>query len=87
MHDWQNKYPHDTWIPPAILSLERLYAKVDSDDARTHAKLVMAWLVRDYPGSAPGKIGKSELDRDLVGVKPQAATDPAPAASPVPAPT
>lgn len=85
MHDWEHKYPHDTWIPPAILSLERVYAKVDSDDARTHAKLVMAWLVRDYPGSAPGKLGKSELERDLVGVKPQAAVDPS--AAPLPAPS
>src|ERR1017187_7948200 len=29
MRDWEKKYPRDTWIPPAILSLERLYAKVD----------------------------------------------------------
>jgi hypothetical protein len=91
MHDWERKYPHDTWIPPAILQLERDYAKVDSDDARTHAKVVMAWLVHDYPTSGPGKTGKSELDRNLVGVKPQpaveaAAPDPAadPPASPAP---
>jgi hypothetical protein len=70
MRDWERKYPHDTWIPPAILQLERDYAKVDSDDSRAHAKLVMVWLVHDYPGSAPGKLGKSELARNLVGVKP-----------------
>jgi hypothetical protein len=70
MRDWEKKYPHDTWIPPAILSLERLYAKVDSDDARAHAKAAMAWLVRDYPLSAPGKIGRKELASNLVGVKP-----------------
>ncbi len=79
MHDWELKYPHDTWIPPAILALERLYAKVDSDDARAHAKVVMVWLVHDYPTSAPGKLGKSELASNLVGVKPETATDPAPA--------
>jgi hypothetical protein len=70
MRDWERKYPHDTWIPPAILQLERDYAKVDSDDARAHAKVVMVWLVRDYPTSAPGKLGRGELDRNLVGVKP-----------------
>ena len=70
MHDWERKYPHDTWIPPAIFSLEQLYAKVDSDDARAHAKLVMTWLVRDYPTSAQGKLGRTELANDLVGVKP-----------------
>jgi hypothetical protein len=70
MRDWEKKYPQDTWIPPAILSLERLYAKVDSDDARDHAKTVMAWLVHDYPVSAPGKVGKKELAENRVGVKP-----------------
>jgi hypothetical protein len=70
MHDWEKKYPADSWIPPAILSLERLYAKVDSDEARTHAKLAMVWLVHDYPKSAPAKIGQKELAENLVGVKP-----------------
>jgi hypothetical protein len=70
MRDWENKYPQDTWIPPAILSLERLYAKVDSDVARARAKVVMAWLVHDYPKSAPGKIGRRELAENLVGTKP-----------------
>jgi hypothetical protein len=77
MHDWEKKYPRDTWIPPAILSLERLYAKVDSDEARKHAKRVMAWLVHDYPSSAPGKLGRKELAENRVGVKPA----PAPEAS------
>jgi hypothetical protein len=70
MHDWESKYPADTWIPPAILSLERLYAKIDSDEARAHAKIVMVWLVHDYPKSAPGKIGQKELAENVVGVKP-----------------
>ncbi len=100
MHDWEAKYPHDTWIPPAIFSLERLYAKVDSDEARDRAKAVMVWLVHDYPTSGPGKMGRSELAHNLVGVKPpvpvEAAAGPsappavaapalAPAATPAPA--
>ena len=73
MRDWEKKYPKDSWIPPAILSLERLYAKVDSDVARSRAKVTMMWLVHDYPASAPGKIGKHELAENLVGTKPVAA--------------
>lgn len=73
MHDWERKYPADSWIPPAILSLERLYAKVDSDAARAHAKAAMAWLVHDYPKSAPARIGRKELAENLVGVKPAVA--------------
>jgi hypothetical protein len=70
MKDWEAKYPQDSWIPPAILSLERLYAKVDSDDARSRAKTAMIWLVHDYPKSPPAKIGQVELTKNLVGVKP-----------------
>lgn len=74
MHDWEKKYPADSWIPPAILSLERLYAKVDSDIARAKAKAVMVWLVHDYPRSTPAKIGQKELVQNLVGVKPAPTT-------------
>ena len=70
MRDWEKKYPQDSWIPATILSLERLYGKVDSDDARARAKLTMVWLVHDYPASPPAKIGKKELAQNLVGVKP-----------------
>ena len=76
MHDWEAKYPRDSWIPPAILSLERLYAKIDSDEARSHAKIAMTWLVKDYPITAPGKVGKKELAANVVGVKPSPVLDP-----------
>lgn len=82
MRDWEKKYPADSWIPPAIFSLERLYAKVDSDEARAHAKIVMVWLVHDYPKSAPAKVGQKELAENLVGVKPAVAPS-APAATTV----
>jgi hypothetical protein len=75
MHDWEGKYPKDSWIPPAILSLERLLAKVDDDGARVHAKNVMVWLVKDYPATVPGKTGKHELALNMVGVKPAPAPD------------
>jgi hypothetical protein len=83
MHDWEKKYPQDSWIPPAIFALERLYAKVDSDDARMHARLTMVWLVHDYPRTAVAKIGAQELSQNLVGLKPAPAPSPsAPAVDP-----
>jgi hypothetical protein len=81
IRDWEAKYPHDTWIPPALLSLERVYARVDSDDARARAQAVMARLVHDYPTSTEGKLGKSELALGLVGAKPT--PPPAPPPDPV----
>jgi hypothetical protein len=75
MHDWESKYPKDSWIPPAILALERTLAKVDSDEARAKAKFVMVWLVHDYPKTAPGKVGQHELAANMVGVKPSPPAD------------
>ena len=84
IHDWEKKYPRDSWIPGTLFSLERLYAKVDSDDARSHAKVTMVWLVHDYPKSSFGSTGKKELAANLVGVKPTPppATDPEPTSTP-----
>ena len=74
LHDWEKKYPKDSWLPRSILALERLYAKVDSDLARAKAKATMVWLVHDFPASAQAKIGKLELASNKVGVKPVQAT-------------
>jgi hypothetical protein len=87
IHEWEKKYPRDTWVPTSILALERDYAKVDSDDARARTLATMTWLVHDYPTSAEGKLGKSELARGLVGVRPQPSPSPEPpAATGTPAP-
>ena len=74
LHDWEKKYPRDSWLPGSILTLERLYAKIDSDVARAKAKATMLWLVRDYPKSPQGKVGKVELASNKVGVKPETST-------------
>jgi hypothetical protein len=93
LHDWEAKYPHDSWLPRSIFTLERLYAKIDSDVARSKAKATMVWLVHDFPWSPQAKIGRVELAANKVGVKPvvaEATTSvvagsgaaPAPSASP-----
>ena len=75
LHDWETKYPRDTWIPRSIFTLERLYAKVDSDAARAKARATMAWLVHDFPASPEGKIGRVELASNKVGIKPIVASN------------
>ncbi len=67
IHDWERKYPQDTWIPRALFGLERLYAKIDRDDARAKAKATMLWLVRDFPTSPEAKIGRNELAANPAG--------------------
>jgi hypothetical protein len=89
LHDWEAKYPRDTWLPHSLWTLERLYAKIDSDVARAKAKATMLWLVHDFPTSPQAKIGRVELASNKVGVKPVVATTAAdissvPAAAPSP---
>lgn len=86
VHDWQRKYPADSWIPGMIFALERLYAKVDSDEARSRAKATMVWLVHAYPSNNFARIGKRELGQNLVGVKPDPTPAPPEAAQVAPVP-
>jgi TolA-binding protein len=97
LHDWEKKYPQDTWIPHTLFVLERVYAKVDSDEARAKAVATMKWLVHDYPKAPDAVVGRTELAQNKVGVKPvvvpaadvtatggAATTASAPASSPAP---
>jgi hypothetical protein len=67
IRDWQHKYPKDSWLPKSVFSLERMYARLDSDEGRTRSLITMQWLVRDFPGSWYGRTGKMELDQGRVG--------------------
>jgi hypothetical protein len=83
MRDWEKKYPQDTWLAKMVFSLERMYAKLDSDDGRKHSLAAMKWLVHDFPVSWYGKTGKKELAAGKVGRPPEtAAVTPSPAPSP-----
>lgn len=51
VRDWETKYPGDTWLPRTLLTLERLYVKIESDRSRQHAGEVASWLIDRYPAS------------------------------------
>jgi len=67
IHDWERRYPTDTWLPKTIFALERMYAKIDSDDGRRRAMVAMRWLVHDYPATWYGRTGRKELAEHRVG--------------------
>jgi hypothetical protein len=67
VRDWEKKYPQDTWLAKTVFALERMYAKLDSDEGRKHALASMAWLVHDFPKSWYAKTGKKELALGKVG--------------------
>jgi hypothetical protein len=67
IHDWERHYPTDTWLPKTIFSLERMYAKIDSDDGRRRSMAAMTWLVHDYPQTWYGRTGRKEIAEHRVG--------------------
>jgi len=84
VRDWEHKYPHDTWLARTIFGLERMYAKLDSDEGRKRSVAAMKWLVHDFPTSPEAKIGKQELEAGIVGHPVTAAAPPEPSAAPSP---
>ena len=81
IHDWEHKYPRDPWVARSLFALERFYAKINSDQGRTQAKATMLWLVRDFPNSPQGRLGKKELAEGKVGVPTAPAAGATPPAS------
>ena len=67
MHDWQKKYPKDSWLPRYVFNLAHLYSKVASDEGRVRAKKTMSWLVAEFPKSDQAKTGREELASGMVG--------------------
>ncbi|GAC1575075.1 MAG: hypothetical protein NVS3B7_07370 [Candidatus Elarobacter sp.] len=49
IHDWQHKYPCDTWLPGSIYALEHFYTKIHTDDGVRHVHAAYAWLRHDFP--------------------------------------
>jgi len=67
IRDWEHKYPADTWLAKTVFALERMYAKLDSEDGRKRSLAAMNWLVRDFGSTSYGKIGRKELAEGHVG--------------------
>ena len=78
IHDWQRKYPCDSWLPGTLYALEHFYLKIHTDDGVKHVHATFAWLRHDYPRSSFVQIARREDG--------QASTTPAvPAMASVPA--
>jgi hypothetical protein len=60
IHDWQHKYPCDTWLPGTLYALEQFYLKIHTDDGVKRVHATFAWLRRDYPKSKFVQIARRE---------------------------
>ena len=88
IHDWQHKYPCDSWLPGTLLGLERFYLKIHTDDGVKHVHATFAWLRHDYPRSNVVQVARREDGQATVApASPSVASGPGSAdaaASPVP---
>jgi hypothetical protein len=60
IHDWQHKYPCDSWLPGTLLGLERFYLKIHTNDGVKHVHSTFAWLRHDYPKSSVVQVARRE---------------------------
>jgi hypothetical protein len=51
IHDWEKKYPRDSWIAKDLYALEVVYAEARDSRAPTLAIRIEHWLESDYPSS------------------------------------
>jgi hypothetical protein len=61
LHDWETKYPSDSWVAKNIELLEAVYFEVPEDRAHQLGTRIEAWLVRDYPRSAYAATGRTVM--------------------------
>lgn len=61
IHDWESKYPTDSWVPKNLELLEAVYLEVPADRARQLGTHVEAWLVHDYPRSPYAATGRTVM--------------------------
>ncbi|MEA2784858.1 MAG: hypothetical protein QOF71_962 [Candidatus Eremiobacteraeota bacterium] len=48
---WAQKYPKDRWLAPTAYHLAQLYQDVQTQDARSHARAMYDFLVKNFPAS------------------------------------
>jgi hypothetical protein len=60
LHDWEHKYPCDSWLPTTIYALERFYGKIHSAFGVRRVHYIYAWLHRDFPKSSIVRLARKE---------------------------
>ncbi|MDB5040488.1 MAG: hypothetical protein JWN27_1214 [Candidatus Eremiobacteraeota bacterium] len=81
VHDWQHKYPCDSWLPGTIYAIEHFYGKIHTAGGVKHVHAAFAWLRHDYPKSRFVMVALREDGAAAVPAPPLAA-DGSPAPTP-----
>lgn len=61
IHQWQARYPQDSWLPKIVFSLERLYVSIGTQDSAEHAVQTAAWLDKSFAQTQYAHMGRTEL--------------------------
>ena len=87
IHDWQHKYPCDSWLPGTLYALQHFYLKIHTDDGVKHVHATYAWLRRDYPRSSFVQIARREDGQatNVPAVPAMASVPAGPSSAPAPA--
>jgi hypothetical protein len=62
IHDWQHKYPCDSWLPGTIFALEHFYGKIHTAYGVKRVHYTYAWLHRDFPHHALVRVALRESE-------------------------
>ncbi len=60
IHDWQHKYPCDTWLPGTLYALQHFYTKIHTQDGVKHVHATFGWLRHDFPKSKLVAVARQE---------------------------
>jgi hypothetical protein len=85
---WAQKYPKDRWMAPTAYHLAQLYQDVQTQDARSHARAMYDFLVKNYPTSKEAHFARLRLSQGFPPLHAESPVSPTPSpygpASPVP---
>jgi hypothetical protein len=98
LHDWQTRFPRDSWLAPTAFHLMQLYAEVQTADARAHAMDMLRYIVANWPNTKYGHLARVRLAQGFPPFHPEPTMRPtmtptplitpySPAPSPTPAQT
>lgn len=65
IHDWEHKYPGDSWLPKSVYDLSQLYSSIHTPEGQLRATRTLRWLVNRYPRCAFAKAARTQISAQL----------------------
>jgi hypothetical protein len=62
---WAERYPHDPWLAPTAFHLARLYAQIQTPQARAKALDLFRFVAQTYPTTREGRLARVRLQQGL----------------------